>query len=731
MVLSKNLRLSLSFVLVLTLLVSTSVIGVGVDDINTQPNSDAAVIEEPRAMGIDWKVTGEFHLTNRINNGCNWARPLWIGNHNVYIGVEAYGGNSIINNRQDIVMIKTSGYGEGILDGTLCVYNSTSGGTGSYDDGYYVELWYQYSDDKFYGKICDAANHDTIYSTGNIDANEFTVSDFAVGRCLGTNFKAVPIAYEGWVDNVEFQWSEDGSPGYENSNVYDFSDIDGFVKEDDQTYSDVYWDSLNEKINFRSDRQDPAGSGERLEQLLPLTLSNTEIPEPEPNDWMVSGEFHLTYRENEGSQIARPVWIGNSTEYVCVEVYGGSLSINDRQDTIILKTSGYGAGYLDGAMCVYYSSRGGTGAYDDGYYVEIWYQSSDNKFYGKICDAADHGVILASGNIVAKDFSFSDISVGRCVGTHYLGVHIRYEGWVDNVNFQWSDDGIAGYENSEIYNFDTDEGFAWTDNQTFSDAHWDSGNEYVFFNSNRRDPDGSAERLERALPIAITSRDLYDWMVSGEFHLTYRSNDGSELARPIWLGDDTNYVGVEVYGGNSAINDKQDTIILKTSGYGTGFLDGAMCVYQSSRGGTGSYNDGYYVEFWYESSENRLYGKICNAADHDVIYASGSILANDFALSDISVGRCIGTSYLGVFITYEGWVDDVVFQWSEEGTPGYENSVTYDFDTLDGFTKHDDQIFSDVYWNSGNENIFFNANRRDPVNSAERMERGLPILLTN
>ncbi|MCK4267007.1 MAG: hypothetical protein KAX31_06975, partial [Thermoplasmata archaeon] len=255
---------------------------------------------------------------------------------------------------------------------------------------------------------------------------------------------------------------------------------------------------------------------------------------------------------------------------------------------------------------------------------------------------------------------------------------------------------------------------------------------------------GDIVNIEATIHNSGQSNEIpIDWKVCGEFHLTYRSHpDGCEWARPIWIGDNSSYIGVWAYGGYSNINSYRDTIILKTSGYGPdlppigpdSFFNGSLCHYYSSRGGSGYYDDGYYVEFWYQSSDNMFYGKICDAADHSNVYASGSIEAKNFTFSDFSVGRCLGTDqtgWNGVPIIYEGWVDDVEFHWSEDGIPGYENSVTYDFTSTDGFTKADDQTYSDVYWDSGNENVFFHADRRDPWDSGERLEQTLPVALTN
>lgn len=240
---------------------------------------------------IDWKISGEFHLTYRNHpDGCEWARPIWLGNLTDYVGVIVYGGNSQINNYKDTVVIRASGYGpdnppmypDEFFKGSLCHYYSSSGGNGYYDDGYYVEFWYQSSDNMFYGKICDAANHDVIFASGNIEANNYSYSDFSVGRAFGTDAYNNFI-YEGWVDDVSLQWSEDGLPGYENSEVYDFSATHGFTKVDDQANSDVYWNSANHNVFFHADRLDPMDTGERLEKPLPCLFSNVaNESQPEP-----------------------------------------------------------------------------------------------------------------------------------------------------------------------------------------------------------------------------------------------------------------------------------------------------------------------------------------------------------------------------------------------------------------------------------------------------------------
>jgi hypothetical protein len=112
--------------------------------------------------------------------------------------------------------------------------------------------------------------------------------------------------------------------------------------------------------------------------------------------------------------------------------------------------------------------------------------------------------VYASGELTANTFTYSNISVAKCFGTN-LGYSIAYQGWVDNVEFHWSEDGIPGCENSVTYNFDTtQEGFAHTDDQTYSEVTWDSGNGTIDFTSDRRDPDSSAERYEKPLPYAIT-----------------------------------------------------------------------------------------------------------------------------------------------------------------------------------------------------------------------------------
>ncbi|MCK4758120.1 MAG: PKD domain-containing protein, partial [Thermoplasmata archaeon] len=224
---------------------------------------------------VDWKVCGEFHLTYRSHpDGCEVARPIFIGDNNNNIGVWAYGGNSVINNKRDTISLRA--FGE-----TFAVHYSSSGGSGYYDDGYYVEFWYQSSDNRFYAKLCDAADHSIIYTSGDIEAVDFSFDALSIGSNLGTEgigWDGIPLIYEGWVDDVEFHWSEDGISGYENSLYYDFSASDGFVKVDDQIHSGVYIDSTDENVFFHADRLDTIDSGERLENSLPTALTNVAAP---------------------------------------------------------------------------------------------------------------------------------------------------------------------------------------------------------------------------------------------------------------------------------------------------------------------------------------------------------------------------------------------------------------------------------------------------------------------
>lgn len=233
---------------------------------------------------IDWKVCGEFHLTYRSHpDGCEVARPIFIGDNDNNVGVFVYGGNSVINSKRDTISLRA--FGE-----TFAVHYSSSGGSGYYDDGYYVEFWYQSSDNRFYAKLCDAADHSIVYTTGDIEAGNFSFDALSVGSSLGTEevgWDGVPVIYEGWVDDVEFHWSEDGISGYENSLYYDFSTSDGFVKVDDQTHSNVYIDSLDENVFFHADRLDTINSGERMENSLPTLLTNTAGQST--SDWVKYG----------------------------------------------------------------------------------------------------------------------------------------------------------------------------------------------------------------------------------------------------------------------------------------------------------------------------------------------------------------------------------------------------------------------------------------------------------
>ncbi|MFA5895328.1 MAG: hypothetical protein WC985_00275 [Thermoplasmata archaeon] len=57
--------------------------------------------------------------------------------------------------------------------------------------------------------------------------------------------------------------------------LYAFTVSDGFVKESDQPYSNVFWDSSNRKVYALSDRRDPAGTNERMSSPAPVTYDQT------------------------------------------------------------------------------------------------------------------------------------------------------------------------------------------------------------------------------------------------------------------------------------------------------------------------------------------------------------------------------------------------------------------------------------------------------------------------
>ena len=85
--------------------------------------------------------------------------------------------------------------------------------------------------------------------------------------------------------------------------LYAFTASDGFAKESDQPYSNVYWDSINRNIYLLSDRRDPAGTNERMSSPAPVIYDQT-------TSFTIRGTWQTSQQGNW--QLAAPLFFMNA-----------------------------------------------------------------------------------------------------------------------------------------------------------------------------------------------------------------------------------------------------------------------------------------------------------------------------------------------------------------------------------------------------------------------------------
>lgn len=89
--------------------------------------------------------------------------------------------------------------------------------------------------------------------------------------------------------------------------LYAFTVGEGFMKESDQQYSDVHWDSTNRDIYILSDRRDPAGTNERMSSSALATYDRT-------TSFVVRGTWKTTQQGNWQSAIPLFFMAGSSSQ---------------------------------------------------------------------------------------------------------------------------------------------------------------------------------------------------------------------------------------------------------------------------------------------------------------------------------------------------------------------------------------------------------------------------------
>lgn len=230
--------------------------------------------------------------------------------------------------------------------------------------------------------------------------------------------------------------------------LYTFdSSNEGFVKVEDDVNSSVYWDSINDNVYLKSDRDD--NNDERLEKSLPYTFTD------ESGDWELSVDFRVS--QPGWWTHAYPVFIGNAAN---TELRWDSNQLNvvwERSDPDNITEN------ANNHIIAFY--RGADGQhYDfmvwDGAELEVTYTTKlSYKLDGKIlkCQVFQGDTELHSGTFGIgphNGFTFGKIGVSANGIEDYFPDYPEEPaviGWADNIAIDYYPGGSGSYPGRVIY----------------------------------------------------------------------------------------------------------------------------------------------------------------------------------------------------------------------------------------------------------------------------------------
>ena len=284
-----------------------------------------------------------------------------------------------------------------------------------------------------------------------------------------------------------------------------------------------------------------------------------------------------------------------------------------------------------------------------------------NEIYGNSSSTSGYGIYVgtqSSPKIYSNTIKYFDYGIfwnGNYWEDEFYGEYAL----ADTLNTEYHDDGIIPSDDDTLdFTFDyNNQGFTTRDDQSYSNMYYDEYFNCVYFHADSRDPKDTHERLERKLPLDLT--DVTDWHINTTFSLEdkyYSPTEGiSPSVSPVYLSstNGSQNVYINCYGGDSINNSWWDIIYIKTD-------NATIATYYTNNSGWCTYN----VNISYNTSDGRLYGRICNGYDPSIVYASGNITYGDFSLEDIAVARAngLGTS---AYVYFNGNVDDISIYYGE------------------------------------------------------------------
>ena len=270
---------------------------------------------------------------------------------------------------------------------------------------------------------------------------------------LDASGSQAPAIAEYWSDSFEnaSKTSEMVNTAIENGSVvltsvsfslsHNFSTDPGFVLEDDQPQTDIWWEPSTEVIRWHTQRGDPADHYEKLVGYLPYAITDAMSFSVRVNymywradTWAVSNAFLL--QKNESYRTASNMGDANNT--LVVNVYGGDPPAGDL-DKINVKLYDDVNGYYQVILFDY-----------DKHYYELFnttvtWNPETQIISSVIRDPLDN-IITSGSAVITEDFTFNKYGVGGMA----TGLSTVAEGFTDNMSISAYGYRTPGWVTSEI-----------------------------------------------------------------------------------------------------------------------------------------------------------------------------------------------------------------------------------------------------------------------------------------